>query len=180
MIYGSMNNTIVRSQRNTKSIPIIVYQFFISKSDVWNLGSYCRADRLLKQKEYERKGMQCRRNYIPDTYEQANAKRLKISDDPDVYKKNIAFFRAHYTTKNMPKCILNSYATKNGLDQPIYTTKQNDRLFQAVVLFQNQKYASSYWEKNKRFAEQGAALVCILRLGLITEEELIKNGSLYE
>lgn len=153
-------------------------------SDIWNLGDYCR----LKQREYERKGMHCRRNCVPDALlrrsddylEQTNAKRPKVSNDSTIHRRNIAFFRAQYTTKNMPKCVLNSYAMKNGFDQPIYTTKQEDRLFQSIVSFKNQKYASSYWEKNKRFAEQGAALVCILGLGLVTEEDLIKNGSLTE
>lgn len=129
-------------------------------------------------------GMHCRRNCVPDSLvrknaddsEQTEAKRSK--NDTSIQKRNIAFFRAHYSTKNMPKCVLNSYATKNGIDQPIYTTEKEDRLFQSVVEFQNQKYASSYWEKNKRFAEQGAALVCILGLGLVSEEDLIKNGSL--
>lgn len=151
-------------------------------SDIWSLGDFCR----LKQKEYEAKGMHCRRNCVPDIVlrrnndcsDQSNAKRSKISDDTAIYRRNIAFFRAHYTTKNMPKCVLNSYATKRGFDSPIYTTEQEDRLFQSVVSFQNQKYASSYWEKNRRFAEQGAALVCILGLGLVTEEDLIENGSL--
>lgn len=152
-------------------------------SDIWNLGDYCRR----KQTEYERKGMHCRRNCVPDRFvlrrsndyfEQTNAKRSKISNESNIYKRNVAFFRAHYTTKNMPKCVLNSHAMKNGLDQPIYSTTQEDRLFQTVVSFQNKKYASSYWEKNKRFAEQGAALVCILGLGLVTEEDLIGNGSL--
>lgn len=132
--------------------------------------------------------MHCRRNCVPDallrrnndTPEQINAKRSKISDDTVIYKRNIAFFRAQYTSKNIPKCVLNSYAMKNGFDQPIYTTEQEYSLFQTVVSFQNQKYASSYWEKNKRSAEQGAALVCILGLGLVKEEDLIKNGSLTE
>lgn len=131
--------------------------------------------------------MHCRRNCVPDTLLRkstdhfigsSDAKRTKISNDAEIYRRNVAFFRAHYTTKNMPKCVLNSHAMKNGLDQPIYSTTQEDRLFQTVVSFQNRKYASSYWEKNKRFAEQGAALVCILGLGLVTEEDLIENGSL--
>lgn len=140
----------------------------------------------MKQKQYEEKGMHCRRNCVPDSLlrrsddvlEQTNTKRSKTSIESTIYIRNVAFFRAHYTIKNMPKCVLNSYATKHGYNQPIYTTKQEDRLFQTVVTFQNKKYASSYWEKNKRFAEQGAALVCILALGLVTEDDLIENGSL--
>lgn len=146
------------------------------------MGDYCRQ----KQKEYEIKGMHCRRNCVPDTLlrngsdydEQTDAKRTKISNDSDICRRNVAFFRAQYSTKNMPKCVLNCFAMKNNIEQPVYSTRQVDRLFQTVVTFDNKQYASCYWEKNKRFAEQGAALVCILGLGLITEEELIKNGSL--
>lgn len=132
--------------------------------------------------------MHCRRNCVPDSLirrsddslDQNNIKRSKISNESTINIRNVAFFRAQYTVKNMPKCVLNSYATKNGFDQPIYETQQKDRLFQSEVQFQNQKYASSYWEKNKRFAEQGAALVCILGLGLVAEKDLIENGSLTE
>lgn len=155
---------------------------YIFHSDIWDLGDYCRQ----KQREFEQKGMHCRRSCVPDSILRRNGddlngsdpKRRKHSQDPDVYTRNIAFFRAHYQNKNMPKCILHSYALKNRLDQPVYVTKQEDRLFQTTISFQNQKYASLYWEKNKRFAEQGAALVCILGLGLVNEEDLTKNGSL--
>lgn len=153
-----------------------------SHSDIWNLGTYCRQ----KQGEYETSGMPCRRTCVPDSLllrnddisECSGAKRMKSSNDSDVYTRNIAFFRAHYTNKNMPKCILHSYAMKNGYDQPVYTTKQADRLFQSIITFQNKKYSSSYWEKNKRFAEQSSALCCILALGLVNEIDLMKNGSL--
>lgn len=147
------------------------------------MGEYCR----MKQREYESRGMHCRRTCVPDSLLRrgreidvscSDAKRIKPSTDSDVYTRNIAYFRAHYSTKNMPKCILNVHAMKNCLDQPIYETRQEDRLFQTVITFQNRKFASSYWEKNKRFAEQGAALVCLLGLGLVNEEDLIKNGSL--
>lgn len=145
------------------------------RSDIWDLGEYCR----LKQKEYESKGMHCRRNCVPDSFV-PDAKRAKLSHDESVQKRNIAFFRAHYDTTNMPKVVLNTHATKGGFDHPVYTTQKEDRLFQSVVEYQNKKYSSSYWEKNKRFAEQGAALVCILELGLVNKEDLIKNGSLTE
>lgn len=35
-------------------------------------------------------------------------------------------------------------------------------------------------EKNKRFAEQGAALACCVALGLIDKQSLIDNGSILE
>lgn len=147
------------------------------------MGELCRS----KQREYEDKGMHCRRTCVPDSLlrrgremnaECSDAKRIKPSVDADVYTRNIAYFRSHYTNKNMPKCVLNVHAMKHCLDQPTYITRQEDRLFQTVITFQDKKYASSYWEKNKRFAEQGAALVCLLGLGLVSESDLTKDGSL--
>lgn len=41
-----------------------------------------------------------------------------------------------------------------------------------------QEFASGYWEKNKKFAEQGAALAAMLALGLVSRESLITGGSL--
>ncbi|XP_031627499.1 tRNA-dihydrouridine(20) synthase [NAD(P)+]-like [Contarinia nasturtii] len=153
--------------------------------DIWNLGDYCRQ----KQREFEERGMHIRRNCVPDSEvrKQADdtcaddgpsAKRLKPFNDPNIYTRNVAYYRAHYTHENMPKVILHAHARKKGLNMPTYSTTQEDRLFQTIITFQDQKYASSYWEKNKRFAEQGAALVCLLKLGLVNKEDLIKNGSL--
>lgn len=158
-------------------------------SDIWNLGEYCRS----KQLEFQEKGMHNRRICMPrqllkkqldysDT-ESPNAKRMKpsnlLDDDPaDLITKNIAFFRAHYSIDKLPKTILHSHVLKTRLDPPVYTTKHLDKLFRTIVTYNGNKYASSYWEKNKRYAEQGAALVCISDLGLIDEETLIKNGSI--
>lgn len=109
------------------------------------------------------------------------AKKLKLDDatpDDGVICTNVAFFRAHYTDKELPKTVLHCYAMKHDLEQPTFVTQQQDRLFRSVMAFDKKKYTSSYWEKNKRFAEQSAALVGLLHLGLIDREILIKNGSI--
>lgn len=112
-----------------------------------------------------------------------DAKKPKINtDDPNMIIRNVAFYRAQFSdtdsTKYLPKIRLHQYATKKRLDNPTYETQQVDRLFQTTLTFNGKKYASSVWEKNKKFAEQGSALVCILNLGLIDEETLIKSGSI--
>jgi len=61
---------------------------------------------------------------------------------------------------------------------PNYETQQEDKLFRTIITYDRKRYASSFWEKNKKFAEQGAALVCLLCLGIMTEQELIDNGSI--
>lgn len=41
-------------------------------------------------------------------------------------------------------------------------------------------YSCDFREKNKRFAEQGAALVCLCAEGLEKIENLIKDGSILQ
>lgn len=80
----------------------------------------------------------------------------------------------------MPKSCLHLYCTKNFKKLPTYKIIQEQKLFQAILTLDGQQYSSSYWEKNKKFAEQGAALVCLFELGLISKEVLLKNESLVE
>lgn len=145
----------------------------IFHSDIWDLGSYCRA----KQIEYQERGMQSRRTCAPTSDEAPDIKRPKLCGD-DVIQTNIAFFRAHYTDKELPKSKLHVHAVKTSVPLPTYETHQEDRLFRCIMTFDNRKFASSYWEKNKRFAEQGSALVALLHLGMIDEDILVKNGSI--
>lgn len=153
-------------------------------SEIWNLGTYCRT----KQLEYQAKGMHNRRACVPGRL-LANAiqpgdvdvpvaKRVKLIEDPNVITSSVAFFRAHYTHKDLPKLRIHAHAMKKCVEQPVYKTQQEDKLFRSVLTLDGIQYASTYWEKNKRFAEQGAALVAMLHLGLIDEKLLIKNGSI--
>lgn len=158
---------------------------FKFRSDIWNLAPYCRS----KQIEYQEKGMHNRRACVPGRLLEAAieageidgpaAKRAKLLlDDPNVITSNIAFFRAHYSHKDLPKLLIHAHAMKKYVVQPTYKTQQADKLFRSVLTYDGRQYASTYWEKNKRFAEQGAALVGMLHLGLVDEETLIKNGSI--
>lgn len=106
------------------------------------------------------------------------AKRAKLVEDPNIITASVAFFRAHYSHKDLPKMRIHTHAMKKNLDQPLYNTQQEDKLFRSVLTLDGNQYASTYWEKNKRFAEQGAALVAMLHIGLIDEDLLIKNGSI--
>ena len=50
--------------------------------------------------------------------------------------------------------------------------EQQDKQFRARVELGGQVFASTSWEKNKKFAEQGAALVAVKCLN-ITKEDII-------
>ena len=82
-----------------------------------------------------------------------------------------------FLDNNLPKTKLYLHGLKTDI-KPVYEVEQQDKLFRSTVQFDGKKYTSSYWEKNKKFSEQGAALACLLHLGLVDRESLIMNGSI--
>lgn len=89
----------------------------------------------------------------------------------------VCFIRANFNDLNLPKARLHAWAGKNDLKLPLYNTQQVEKLFRTILSFNGKKYTSSFWEKNKKFAEQGAALVCLNSLGIVNDDELLKLGS---
>ena len=65
------------------------------------------------------------------------------------------------TSPRLPKTLVLMYSRQSGLAQPQYTVEQLDKQFRARVKLGDQHFASTSWEKNKKFAEQGAALVAV-------------------
>ncbi|XP_060517088.1 tRNA-dihydrouridine(20) synthase [NAD(P)+]-like isoform X2 [Cylas formicarius] len=143
---------------------------------IWGLGSYCRK----KQLEYQSKGLLGRREITPDLFRSA-PKKLKIDEENDIYQIKCAFIRVNFVEDiDLPKSKLITYCGKNKLKTPSYQVINEDKLFRAIVTVNGRKYGSSYWEKNKKFAEQGAALACCCALGLIDRQTLVNNGSILE
>lgn len=135
------------------------------------MGDYCRN----KQLEYQERGILGRREITPDMF---NPKRKKLKvDDDNIIKNHCAFVRASYTSDpDLPKSKLILHCNKHKL-KPTYETIQEDKLFRSILTLDGKKYSSTFWEKNKKFAEQGAAIVCLLSLGLVDYDTLIKEGS---
>ncbi|XP_067007933.2 tRNA-dihydrouridine(20) synthase [NAD(P)+]-like [Anabrus simplex] len=139
---------------------------------IWDMGDYCRE----KQLEYKVRGLRGRREVIPASLSPPT-KKCRL--DEDIVELQCAFLRSVYANDvDLPKSKLLIWARKNGLGQPRYDTQQRDKLFKSVLTLNGSKYSSSCWEKNKRWAEQGAALVCLCSLGVVSMETLIQNGSL--
>ncbi|KAL5276568.1 DUS2.2 family protein [Megaselia abdita] len=126
--------------------------------------------------------MQGRREVAPGSIvaeepsDEPEQKKPKL--DEDTFQSNIAFFRTNYDDSTLPKTILHGRALKEKKDYPTYITQQEDKLFRTICTYDGKSYASTYWEKNKKFAEQGSALVCLLGLKMVNEDDLIKNGSI--
>lgn len=152
--------------------------------EVWDLGQYCRS----KQLEYHNAGIQGRRQAAPrmeDDEDDENCpnKKIKISGnlEDDVIQHNICFIRVNYNNDvQLPKSKLYLYTVRNKLKLPKYDILHKDKLFRAVVQIGSKRYSSSFWEKNKKYAEQAAALVSLFHLGIETRENLIKIGSMIE
>ncbi|XP_025829450.1 tRNA-dihydrouridine(20) synthase [NAD(P)+]-like [Agrilus planipennis] len=141
---------------------------------IWNMDKYCHS----KQLDYQLKGNLGRREIRPDLFN-PTPKRLKTDLEDSVNEMQCAFIRANYIKDTeLPKTRLLSWCNKNKYDNPKYETINEDKLFRSVVTVMNQKYTSTFWEKNKKFAEQGAALVALFYLGLVNEDVLSKNGSI--
>lgn len=146
---------------------------------IWNLGEYC----LKVQRSHQSQGILGRREMTPQIFNGSPAKRQKsnlLEDEDDIITKQLAFIRCSYTSDpDLPKSKLIAWCGKQDKSfKPSYKTINEDKLFRSILTLDGKKYSSSFWEKNKKFAEQGAALVCINSLGLIDDVQLIKDGSM--
>lgn len=104
-------------------------------------------------------------------------KKIKL-DNSEIITHKIRFMRSKYKENESPKQTLNQHTTKKKLSLPKYEIVSHGKLFQAILTFEDKKYSSTYLEVSKRFAEQSAALVCLLSKGFVSEDQLIKDGIL--
>ncbi|EDW82749.2 uncharacterized protein Dwil_GK10156 [Drosophila willistoni] len=146
--------------------------------EIWQLGDYCRR-RQLELKEQGNVG----RAEVQPAKRQKLQQELEEEDEKDrlagLICRHVAFLRSTYQSDTeLPKTRLYVHAGRLSKSPPAYETKQCDKLFRAVCLFDGQRFSSTFWEKNKKQAEQGAALVALLHMGQMDEEMLRHNGSL--
>lgn len=151
-----------------------------SFSKHWGLDEYY----LNKHKEYEAKGhrfLQCspvrRSENIP---QQILDFRKSLYKDDDIILSMMKFNRKFFSHDSMPKLEINNYAMKNKIAPPKYETKREGRLYFTVIDFMGKKYSSLIWSREKKIAEQNAALQVLFRIGKYTDEYLIAIGCLLE
>ncbi|XP_017882143.1 tRNA-dihydrouridine(20) synthase [NAD(P)+]-like isoform X2 [Ceratina calcarata] len=144
--------------------------------DCWDLSEYCR----LKRSEFEKNGFLGRSQVSPmrDDEEHTQSNKRKLSEEEDVILMHCAFLRNNYVTDlELPKTILHKWMQTQRKKMPSYNTQQKGKLFRSIVTVDGRKYGSSFWEKNKKWAEQGAALVCLFSLDLVNKKSFIANGN---
>ncbi|XP_031849379.1 dihydrouridine synthase 2 isoform X2 [Nomia melanderi] len=148
--------------------------------DVWELSDYCRS----KRKEFEEKGLLGRSQVSPMKedevhLEDQSCNKRKLSEEEDIVLMHCAFLRNNYVSDlELPKTILHKWTQTQRKKMPQYETHQKGKLFRSVITVDGRKYGSSFWEKNKKWAEQGAALVCLFSLGLVNEKSVCTTGNI--
>ncbi|CAD1470105.1 unnamed protein product [Heterotrigona itama] len=149
----------------------------LGRNDLWDLSDYCR----LKKKEFGEKGLLGRSQVSPMREDEKQnegqpSNKRKISEEEDVILMHCAFLRNNYVTDlELPKTILHKWTQTRRKKMPNYNTQPEGKLFRSIVTVDGRKYGSSFWEKNKKWAEQGAALVCLFSLGLLNKKTLDTN-----
>lgn len=149
-------------------------------SRYWDLGNYCRQI----QGVYDAKGLvhlPCSpRTRMEDMPNELVEYRKHMYADQNIKFALMRFQRKYFGLGTLPKVLLHGYCGKNKIPLPIYETRREDRLYYSVITFNGQKFASLIWDRDKRHAEQSAALVVCHQLGLFEEHFLVVIGCLLD
>ncbi|XP_042897398.1 tRNA-dihydrouridine(20) synthase [NAD(P)+]-like isoform X2 [Parasteatoda tepidariorum] len=147
-------NYVIKAIAETISIPVIA-------NGLWNLSDALNQ----KRAEMKSKAETLKRFPDQDIELQIALKRRRVNDG-DINEMDIKFLRTNFDMDDLPKTVLWNWAKGQNIDQPKYQTDQYEKSFQSVVHINGKKYTNLCLEKNKKNAEQAAALVAVISLGL--------------
>nr|XP_042897397.1 tRNA-dihydrouridine(20) synthase [NAD(P)+]-like isoform X2 [Parasteatoda tepidariorum] len=133
----------------------------IIENGLWNLSDALNQ----KRAEMKSKAETLKRFPDQDIELQIALKRRRVNDG-DINEMDIKFLRTNFDMDDLPKTVLWNWAKGQNIDQPKYQTDQYEKSFQSVVHINGKKYTNLCLEKNKKNAEQAAALVAVISLGL--------------
>lgn len=86
------------------------------------------------------------------------------------------FIRGHYpTNQDLPKCMLLTWTRLNRVRQPTYEIECSEKRFRAVVKVGDKRFMTNLWEKNKKQAEQAAAMACVKAMKIEKEEKCVAD-----
>lgn len=169
---------------STKQIPSLLcvcsYNDIQNYSRHWGMREYCRD----VQGAYDAKGLvhlPCSPlTRLEDIPSEILAYRKKMYEDENINFVLMRFQRKYFGIDTLPKSMIYGHAGRNKLPAPTYETRREDRLYYTVVTFNGQKFASLIWGRDKREAEQAAALVVCHHLGLFGAHFLTVIGCLLD
>ncbi|GFT96562.1 tRNA-dihydrouridine(20) synthase-like [Nephila pilipes] len=142
--------------------------------ELWNLTDLLNK----KRKEMALKSEKLKRCEDSDIELQVSLKRRRITEN-DIHEVDVKFMRSDFGIDDLPKSVLWNWIKNQNLDKPTYQTDQYEKSFQSVITVNGRKYTNRCLEKNKKNAEQAAALAAIITLGLVKyPESKEKNGTI--
>jgi len=135
---------------------------------IFGLSEYFKEKQQLHQSLSNKTKDRNTKTMLPESLDSVMVNR-KVQDGVEIVEMPLVFIRGHYTNSDMPKMILNTYTYHNELSDhhPTYIHEVHDKFFYAFVTVDGIKYTSTVKEKSRRYAEQGAALVCLHALGVV-------------
>ncbi|XP_076448991.1 tRNA-dihydrouridine(20) synthase [NAD(P)+]-like [Babylonia areolata] len=91
-------------------------------------------------------------------------KRRKADDGLPLIELPVRFDKKCYLPAMSPKQSLHEWCYRCHYKNPVYQTEErpSDRSFNSRVLVDGKWYTTPFWEKRKQYAEQSAAMCCLL------------------
>jgi len=137
----------------------------------WHLEDYFSA----MQTEFNNRAKKLSLHKRDDDDMDCNLKRIKVDG---IIQMTLEYVRSSFKDCELPKTRLYTWCRKEKLPNPVYEMEYKEKLFKSVVTVNGKKYTTSKWEKNKKSAEQAAALVGLHEIGIIEESSLQNQDSI--
>lgn len=128
-----------------------------------------------KQRELHYKAKKLRELQNGDQSVECSLKRCKVGND-EIWQMEAKFIRNMFDMSSLPKTVLINWTRKNNYPHPNYKTEGIEKSFRSTVMVNGKKYSSTHLEKNKKYAEQAAAVVALFALGLI-DKSMIRGSA---
>lgn len=134
--------------------------------DIWGLLSYYEEAIKTRGEKIEKLCLRERQELGLQSQFASLSKKIEL--DPEVTEDGtlelyVHFNKFEFTDSQTPKSVLYEWTRKRNIHPPSYNTiqRKKDKMFKSILTVEDQRYSSSLWEKNKRFAEQSAAMVAL-------------------
>lgn len=139
------------------------------------MGDFCRE----KKSEYKTEGII---STAEDTHTSIKLlkSREQMFNDKNIIIEWMQYKKQCFDAARTPKKEIQLYCDTNQISLPTYESNMIDQRFYSIITLEEKQYTTVIGHRNKRIAEQAAALVCGFRLGLYEEDFLLSIGCLIE
>lgn len=159
-----IQNMLQSLQSTTKGRKLLESHSIREIAEIWNVKHVYDA--------FETKRTKMRSLITERMNDTLQIKRLKTEDvveESVQFLKNIVKFN---TNASLPKCVVNDYTVRKGIEKPVYETFSSEKMFYSQLQVEGKTYRNSFLEKNKKSSEQAVALIAAIHLNLIQRSDV--------